>query len=142
MNLCAAGAICAAHDIPYTATATIAYNIDLKKKVQKALSFEGPKFLHVFSPCPTGWRYGSEQTIELSRLAVETGVFPLWEVEGGDLSKIRITKMPKVRKPVEEYLKVQGRFRHILKNPELLEKIQREVDEKCDHYGYPKREGQ
>ncbi len=133
-------AICAAHDIPYTATATIAHNIDLKKKVKKALSFEGPKFLHIFAPCPTGWRYPSEKTIELSRLSVDTGVFPLWEVEGGDLSKIKITKMPKARKNVEEYLKLQGRFRHILKDPELLAKIQAEVDEKCDFYGFPKRE--
>jgi len=135
-------AICAAHDIPYTATATIAYNIDLKKKVNKALSIEGPKFLHIFAPCPTGWRYSSEMTVQLSRLAVETGVFPLWEVEGGDLGRLKITKMPKVRKNVEEYLGLQGRFRHIVKNPDMLARIQAEVDEKCDRYGFPKREGQ
>lgn len=128
-------AICAAHDIPYTATATIAYHVDLKRKVKKALETKGPCFIHILAPCPSGWRYPSELTVEISRLAVETGVFLLWEVEGGDLSKIRITKKPKERKPVLEYLKLQGRFKHLLKNEKILSEIQKLVDEKCERYG-------
>ncbi|MEW6070304.1 MAG: thiamine pyrophosphate-dependent enzyme, partial [Candidatus Thermoplasmatota archaeon] len=101
------GAICASHDIPYTATATIAYHLDLKKKIKKAIETEGPCFVHILVPCPTGWRFPSELTVELSRLAVETGVFLLWECEGGDLTKLKITKKPKERKPVTEYLQLQ-----------------------------------
>ena len=81
-------AICAAHDIPYTATATIAYPRDLEKKVKKCLEAKGPSFLHVFVPCPSGWRYPSDLTIEISRLAVQTGIFLLWELEGSDFNKI------------------------------------------------------
>lgn len=129
------GAIVAAHDIPYTATATIAYPKDLEQKVKKALSFDGPTFLQVFAPCPTGWRHGSENTVEISRLAVETGVFILWELEGADFRDINVTKKVPKRKPVEDYLKTQGRFRHIMKDPDALAKIQAEVDEKCEMYG-------
>jgi pyruvate ferredoxin oxidoreductase beta subunit len=129
------GAICAAHDIPYTATATIAYPKDLKRKVKKALETEGPCFLHIFTPCPTGWRFPSELTIDLARKAVQTGVFILWELEGGDFRNIKISKKLPNRLPVKEYLKLQGRFRHIMKDEETLKRIQKEVDEKCDQYG-------
>ncbi|UCH89289.1 MAG: pyruvate synthase subunit beta [Thermoplasmata archaeon] len=129
------GAIVAAHDIPYTATATIAYPKDLKKKVKKALEIEGPTFMHIFTPCPTGWRYPSELTIQLSRWAVQTGVFLLWELEGPDFRNIVINKKLPNRKPVTDYLKLQGRFRHIMKDEETLQKIQKMVDEKCEMYG-------
>jgi pyruvate ferredoxin oxidoreductase beta subunit len=129
-------AICAAHDIPYTATATIAYYKDLQKKVKKAIETEGPSFLHVFTPCPTGWRHPSDMTIEISKLAVQTGVFVLWELEGSDFNNMTITKKPKERKPVEEYLKLQGRFRHLMKQPDEIARIQKEVDEKCAKYGF------
>jgi pyruvate ferredoxin oxidoreductase beta subunit len=129
------GAIVAAHDIPYTATATIAYSKDLRKKVRKALDTPGPAFLHILAPCPTGWRYDSEKTIELSRLAVQTGVFILWELEGGDMRNIKINKKLPNRKPVLEYLKLQGRFRHIVKDEAQVAEIQRQVDEKCKQYG-------
>ena len=129
--------IMAAHDIPFVATATIAYHADLKRKVKKACEYGGPCFIHVFAPCPTGWRHGSDETIQISRLAVETGVFVLWEMEGGyDPENLKVTKKPKERKPVIEYLKTQRRFRHLMKMPEELEKIQREVDEKCQRYGF------
>ena len=132
-------AIVAAHDIAYTATATIAYPADLKKKVQKALQAnkegKGACFIHILAPCPTGWRHGSEETVELSRLAVETGSFILWELEGGDMRNMKVTKMVKERKPIEEYLKTQGRFSHIIKNQTELAKIQAMVDEKCNMYG-------
>ncbi|MEA2054467.1 MAG: pyruvate synthase subunit PorB [Candidatus Thermoplasmatota archaeon] len=125
--------IVAAHDIPYTATAAIANYRDLKRKVKKAVDVDGPSFVHIFSPCPTGWRYPSELTVELSRMAVETGVFVLWEVEGPDLNNIKVTYRPKERKPVEKYLKMQGRFRHLFKperRTDILNKIQKDVDEK------------
>lgn len=127
--------ICAAHNIPYTATATIAYPADLKKKIKKALETKGPCFIHILAPCPPGWIFTSELTVELSRLAVETGVFILWEVENGDLKNINITKKVKERKPVIEYLKLQGRFRHLLKNETALAEIQKMVDENCKRYG-------
>jgi len=126
-------AIVAAHDIPYTATATIAKYNDLKKKVKKAVDTEGPSFIQIFSPCPTGWRHPSDMSVELSRMAVETGVFPLWELEGSDMNKINVTYWPKERKPVEEYLKMQGRFRHLFKpekRTDILDEIQKDVDEK------------
>ncbi|MDI6707762.1 MAG: pyruvate synthase subunit PorB [Candidatus Thermoplasmatota archaeon] len=129
------GAICIAHDIPYVATATIAYHLDLKKKIKKALEIDGPCFMHILVPCPTGWRFPSELTIELSRLAVETGVFPLWECEGSDMSNLKITKKAAHRKPVKEYLQLQGRFAHVMRNEKLLAEIQKEVDEKCAKYG-------
>ncbi len=131
-------AICAAHGIPYTATANIAYINDLKKKVKRAIETEGPSFLHIFAPCPTGWRHGSDETIEIGRLAVETGVFVLWEAVDGDICNLNVTVKPKKRKPVEDYLKRQKRFAHLTE--EDIAKIQSEVDEKCDRYGLPKRE--
>ena len=135
------GAICAAHCIPYTATATIAYPQDLKKKVRKALAMNGPSFLHVLVPCPTGWRFSSEETVELARLAVETGIFVLWEVEGGNLQNIKVTKKPKAWRPVEDYLKKQGRYRHLFKpkkRQDVIEKIQQEVDQKLTELGITK----
>jgi len=134
-------AIVAAHDIGYTATATMAYPRDLQRKVKKALEAnhagKGAAFIHVFAPCPTGWRYGSDDTIALARLAVETGSFILWELEGGNMKNLKVTKKPKARKPIIDYLKRQGRFRHIVKNEEEVAKIQAMIDEKCEEYGLP-----
>jgi len=130
--------IAAAHDIPYVATASIAYPADFKNKVKKALSVDGPSFIHVFAPCPTGWRFGTEQTVELARLAVETGVFVLYEITQESPLKPIITKKLKDRKPVEEYLKMQGRFRHLfkpVKRQDIIDKIQEEVDRKCKLFG-------
>jgi len=127
--------ILAAHDIPYAATANPAFFQDFKKKVKKALSIEGPKFLHVLSSCTTGWRHDPSKTIEILRLATDTGLFPLYEIENGDFENMRITYKPKKFKPVEEYLKMQGRFRHLLKNPEYVKKLQRDVDEWWAKYG-------
>jgi pyruvate ferredoxin oxidoreductase beta subunit len=137
-------AICAAHDIPYTATANVAYPGDLKRKVKKALEVDGPSVLHIYVPCPTGWRYPSEKSIEMARLSVETGVFILWELEGGDFSKLNVTKKLKDRKPGTEFWKPQGRFGHLFKyrdaedekkKKDLLVRMQAEIDEKCERYG-------
>jgi len=102
--------IAAAHNIPYVATATPSYPFDLMDKVAKAAAIEGPAYVHIFSVCPTGWRSAPEMTIELGRLAVQTGVFPLYEVENG---KYRLNVNIAKRKPVHDYLKLQGRFRHL-----------------------------
>jgi pyruvate ferredoxin oxidoreductase beta subunit len=93
-------------------------------KVKKGGEVKGPAYVHIFSPCPTGWRYATDLAIEIGRLAVETGIFPLYEVENGRY-KLNVDR-PKL-KPVEEYLKPQGRFRHLLEGD--IEKIQEHVNE-------------
>jgi len=113
----------AAHHIPYIATASIAYPDDLIKKVEKAKAIRGMRFLHILSPCPPGWKTPPELTVKLSRLAVESKVFPLFEIEDG--WKCKITHEPK-NVPVEEYLKPQGRFKHL--TDEDIKHIQKEVD--------------
>jgi len=117
-------AIMAAHRIPYTATATVAYPEDLIRKVQKAKGIRGSKFIHVLSPCPSGWKSEPAQSVLLSRLAVQTRIFPLYEVEHGE--KYTINVWPKERVPVTEYMKLQGRFAHL--GPEALAQIQENVD--------------
>jgi pyruvate/2-oxoacid:ferredoxin oxidoreductase beta subunit len=116
--------IMAAHRIPYTATATLAYPDDLIRKFQKAKGIRGSKFIHLLTPCPPGWKAEAKDMIKLCRLAVESKVFPLHEVERGE--KYTITVWPKKFVPVSEYLKAQGRFRHL--KPEDVEAIQAEVD--------------
>jgi len=116
-------AIMAAHRIPYAATASIGYPEDLIKKVEKAKESKGTKFLHIIAPCPTGWRSRPDDTIKLARLAVETNVFPLYEVENGEVW--RITKKSKGT-PVAEYLKLQGRFKHL--KEEDVKEIQDDMD--------------
>ena len=116
--------IAVAHNIPYVATACPSYPFDLMNKVKKGADIKGPAYIHIFSPCPTGWRYTTDLTIQIGRLAVETGVFPLYEVDNGHY-RLNVDR-PKL-KPVEEYLKPQARFRHLL--DEEIEKIQERVDE-------------
>mgnify|MGYP005840537653 CR=1 FL=1 len=116
-------AIMAAHRIPYAATASPAYPEDLVQKMQKAKAVRGTKFIHIISPCPPGWKSASELSVKLARLAVQTKIFPLYEVENG--TKWTITLEPQGL-PVEEYLKLQGRFRHL--SPEEIKKIQETVD--------------
>ena len=108
--------IMAAHNIPYIATASVGYPVDLVKKVVKAKEKVGTKFILVFSPCPTGWRYSPEVTIRIAKLATETGIFPLYEVENGE--KYVLTQR-RSRKPLKEYFSLQGRFRN-LKDEDLL----------------------
>jgi pyruvate/2-oxoacid:ferredoxin oxidoreductase beta subunit len=116
-------AIMAAHRIPYLATATVAYPLDLMDKVHKAHAIHGTRFLHILSPCPPGWKYPDEDTIELSSMAVRSRVFPLVEVVGG---RWRLTLDPSPAEPVGPYLRKQGRFRHLTEQSEAF--IQREVD--------------
>jgi pyruvate ferredoxin oxidoreductase beta subunit len=103
--------IMVAHNIPYVATACPSYPLDFIRKVEKAKKIKGPSYIHCFSVCPTGWRSPSHLTIALGRLVVETGIFPLYEVENG---KYKISaEMPKKLKPIKDYFKAQGRFRHL-----------------------------
>ncbi len=119
--------IVAAHNIPYVAQASISNWRDVVKKAQKAFAADGPSFINILAPCHRGWRYPMEETIELARLAVQTCVWPLYEIENG---KWNLTTKPKEKKPVEEYLKPQGRFAHLFKdeNREVLKSIQEYVD--------------
>jgi pyruvate ferredoxin oxidoreductase beta subunit len=119
--------IVVAHRVPYAATASISHWKDLMTKVRKALSKDGPTFMHIIAPCTRGWRYDSSKTIEMAKLAVATRVFPLYEVEDG---VYRLTVPVPSPKPVEEYLKAQGRFSHMLlpKNANQLEILKTEVD--------------
>jgi len=139
-----------AHEIPYVATMSPAYPQDVLDKCRKAFSIEGPKFLHAFIPCTRGWRYPTADSVTLARLATQTCIFPLYEVtreNGRPVYKLSgasaaIARRPQSKKPVEEYLKGQGRFRHLFKPKEdkdLLAAIQEGVDhrwqlllEKCN----------
>jgi pyruvate/2-oxoacid:ferredoxin oxidoreductase beta subunit len=115
--------IMAAHRIPYAASVSIAYPEDFSRKINKAKSMRGLKFIYAFSPCPVGWRFPSEQTIRLARLAVQTKLFPLYEVENGDR---HILNVEPEGLPVGEYLKSQGRFAYLREGD--LERIQENVD--------------
>jgi pyruvate ferredoxin oxidoreductase beta subunit len=128
--------IMVAHDMPYVATASPYYWRDLLVKVRKGIEVDGPAFLHVFAPCPRGWRSDPAKSIELSRLAVETCVFPLWEAVNGEYQLSAPSKVfalaPQKKKPLKEYLQVQGRFRHLFspKFEKMLNEIQRTTDER------------
>ena len=127
--------ICAAHNIPYAATASIAYPNDLMNKVKKALKIDGAKFLMVHVPCPLGWVHKSDITIEVAKKAVLTGLFPIVEMAFNKVTRVR--KIGKNRLPVEEYLKLQGRFKHLLvdSSKDELEKIRQIAQANIDLYG-------
>jgi pyruvate/2-oxoacid:ferredoxin oxidoreductase beta subunit len=116
--------ILAAHRIPYAATASIAFPEDMIRKFKKAKQMKGgTRFLHVFASCPTGWRVPSEMSVKVARLAVQSNVFPLYEVENG----IDYTLNIQGERPVTEYLTMQGRFKHLTGDD--VQQIQRMVDE-------------
>ena len=121
--------IAVAHRIPFVATASPSHWNDLITKSQKALSVDGPAFMNVISPCPLGWAYPSEKTIEIAKLAVDTCFWPLYEVENGNSWKL--SYKPAAKKPITDYLKAQGRFRHLLRpeNASVVEEIQKRVDD-------------
>ncbi|MGD0795991.1 MAG: pyruvate synthase subunit PorB [Dehalococcoidales bacterium] len=127
--------IAAAHNIPYVATASPSYAFDMMAKVAKAVATPGPAYVHVLAVCPNGWRTANDLAIRMGRLAVETGMFPLYEVENGQY-KMSLD-LPKLR-PVKDYLKLQGRFRHL--SDDNIAKIQARVEleyqklmEKAEH---------
>jgi pyruvate/2-oxoacid:ferredoxin oxidoreductase beta subunit len=116
-------AIMAAHRVPYAATASTSYPMDLLDKVRKAKQVRGTRFLHILSPCPPGWKYADELTIEMGRMAVRSRVFPLLEVEDG--IRWRFTA-EHPGDPIAPYLRAQGRFRHL--DEAAIERIQAEID--------------
>ncbi|MDP6100365.1 MAG: thiamine pyrophosphate-dependent enzyme [Dehalococcoidia bacterium] len=127
--------IALAHRIPYVATASVGYPFDLEKKVKKALSIRGPKYMQIFSNCPLGWRHDPSETITLAKLAVETGLFPLYEYEDGQLVSARRIAS---KKPVEDYLRPQGRYGHLFAQEsgvEMVARIQAQADVNIERYG-------
>jgi 2-oxoisovalerate ferredoxin oxidoreductase beta subunit len=116
--------ILAAHRIPYLATASVAYPDDMIAKIQKARDIHGFRFIHVFSPCPPGWKFEPEDSIKISRMAIESKVFPLLEIFGG--VEYKLSREP-AGAPVRDYIKMQGRFRHL--GEEQIATIQKHVDE-------------
>ena len=119
--------IIAAHNVPYVAQASVSHWKDLTDKAEKAFAVEGPAFINVLAPCPRGWRTKPQDTISIAKSAVQTGFWPLFEVEDGEW---RQTVKVMNKKPIEEFLKPQGRFAHLFKpgNEELLVAVQAEVD--------------
>ncbi|HEY5540954.1 MAG TPA: thiamine pyrophosphate-dependent enzyme [Coriobacteriia bacterium] len=124
--------IIAAHGVPYAAQASISHWKDLTNKAEKAFAVKGPAFINVLSPCPRGWRTIPNMSVEIAKLAVQTGFWPLFEVEDGHW---RQTVKVMNRKPIEEFLKPQGRFKHLFtpENAELLSAVQAEVDRYWEH---------
>ncbi len=124
-------AIVAAHDIPYVAQAAPSQWKDLMEKTRKAVNCGGPAFLNVLSSCNRGWRHETYETLEITQLAVDTCYWPLYEVENGVW---RLTYKPKEKLPVEEWLKRQGRFRHLFRpeNRHLIDELQAEVDRRWE----------
>ncbi|HHW01845.1 MAG TPA: pyruvate ferredoxin oxidoreductase [Thermoanaerobacterales bacterium] len=120
-------AIMAAHNIPYAAQTAIHNWQDVHRKAKKAFDVEGPAFLNILSPCPRGWRYNTPDIVELVKIAVETRFWPLYEVENG---KWKLNYKPKKYVPIEEFLKPQGRFRHLFApgNEHVIKAIQEEID--------------
>ena len=123
--------IIAAHNVPYVATACPSFPFDLFAKVKKARMTQGPSYLHILSVCPTGWRIPSNQAIEYGKLAVRTGMFPLYEIEDGTY---RVTYSPEPLKPVTDYLKGQGRYRHLTEENTRL--IQERVAQEWEQLKY------
>ena len=123
--------IAMAHNIPYVATASVADLHDLEDKVEKAMSISGARYVHIHVPCPLGWGAKPSDTIRLARLAIETGLFPLFEAEDGEIVD---TTPIRRRQPVDEYLKLQRRFAHILKDPLALETIQSMADRNISRF--------
>ncbi len=124
--------IAAAHQIPYVATVSPSHYKDFMKKIIKALNTKGPSFINAISVCPRGWRSKPENGILISRLAVETNYWPLFEVEDG--TRWHITYRPARKKPIEDYLRLQGRFKHLIKpeNKDLVENIEGEIAKRWD----------
>jgi pyruvate ferredoxin oxidoreductase beta subunit len=127
--------IAMAHEIPYVATATVAELRDLEYKVEKAMTFRGARYLHVFVPCPLGWGADSADTVRLARLSKETGLFPVFEAEAGE-----VTEVSKIRRqvPVEEYLRPQRRYAHLFGDhprPDIVARLQARADRNIARFG-------
>lgn len=128
-------AIALAHDIAYVATATVAELRDLEAKVTRAMEFRGARYIHIFVPCPLGWGHASHDTIRIARLAKETGLFPVFEAENGEI--VSVSKI-RHRLPVEEYLRPQKRFAHLFSpqpRAQVIAHLQAIADRNIRKYG-------
>ncbi len=127
-------AIIAAHGVGYVATASAAYPLDLYDKVKKAASMKGPRYIHVHTPCPPGWSFETRYTIKIGKLAVQSGLFDLYELENGNFTLTGASKnlVGKERIPVKEYFQTQGRFKNLA--DDILARVQAKVDEKWSTY--------
>jgi len=127
-----------AHGIPYVATATVADLHDLEAKVTRAMSIRGSRYIHILVPCPLGWASASSDTVRIARLATQTGFFPVFEAEHGEVTGVTTIRRPA---PVTEYLRLQGRFSHLFDRagnpaqPEVLDALQAMADENIRRYG-------
>jgi len=133
--------IAMAHGIPYVATATVAELRDLEDKVERAMELHGARYLHVLVPCPLGWGAASAETVRLARLAKETGLFPVFEAEHGEV--VSVSKIRR-RVPVEEYLRPQRRYAHLFADPprtDVIEWIQAAADRNIERFGLLGEEG-
>lgn len=135
------GEIVMAHHIPYVAQTCISYPEDLYNKVKKAKSIKGPKYVEILAPCPPGWRFGMERTVEMGTLAIETGAWLLYEYENEKMTfngKSKLILEKKIeRKPVEEWIKYQGRFRHLFqpkKDTARIKAIEDHIDQTLERY--------
>ncbi len=127
--------IAMAHEIPYVATATVAELRDLEQKVERAMELRGPRYIHVLVPCPLGWGSEPKDTIEIARLAKETGLFPVFAAEHGSLVSVSPIRR---RRPVEDYLRRQRRYAHLLGDPgrpDVIALLQRTADRNIERYG-------
>jgi len=126
--------IIAAHGIEYVATASVAYLRDLKKKVKKAMTYQGPRYIQIDTPCPSAWSFESHLTLEIGRLGVQCGLVPLFEKQNGSITAVRKIKM---KIPVADYLKAQKRYRHLFASEhgrEELQKLQALADRNIERY--------
>ena len=127
--------IAMAHEIPYVATATVADLHDLEQKIERAMELRGARYVHVLVPCPLGWGSAAADTIRIARLARETGLFPVFEAEYGEV--VSVSKL-RGRVPVEEYLRTQRRFAHLFGEPprvDVIEQIQARADRNIRRFG-------
>jgi pyruvate ferredoxin oxidoreductase beta subunit len=127
--------IAMAHGIPYVATATVAELRDLEAKVERAMTLRGPRYLHVLVTCPLGWGCESSATVEVARLAKETGLFPVFEAEHGEVTSVSKIRR---RRPVEDYLRPQRRYAHLFKpqeRTEVIARIQAIADRNVERFG-------
>jgi pyruvate/2-oxoacid:ferredoxin oxidoreductase beta subunit len=114
-----------AHGVPYIATASVAYPDDLVRKFEKAKGIEGTRFIHLLSPCPPGWRIEAAKSIAVTRMATQSGVFPIYEIEDGEY---RMNIVPAAMIPVEDYLRSQGRFDDM--SGDMIQSVQKQVNER------------
>jgi pyruvate ferredoxin oxidoreductase beta subunit len=127
--------IAMAHEIPYVATATVAGLRDLEAKVHRAMQLRGARYLHVLVPCPLGWGSASCDTIKIARLAEQTGLFPIFEAEHGEV--VGVSKIRR-RAPVEDYLRLQARYAHLFRSPDgvaVIERLQAIADRNIARFG-------